>query len=177
MDKGCLITAAFMTALCVAGAGCIYFAMRPRGGEIVAPTTGDNTAQIAIARIPWNEIDAIYRITPKSAPDPANESPWPELERKVGTDLKKESSWANYKGRFVEWEGEVVEVKHSGDRFNLSIKMNEATTTKDIILALKNTESAKARRLKPGDLLKFRGRLKSWGSVVRFAMDQGEILD
>ncbi|MGK0187240.1 MAG: hypothetical protein ACI9R3_003026 [Verrucomicrobiales bacterium] len=177
-----------MTALCLAAAGCIFYAIRSSDDEVVpAPSIGTITQgsveTARISRIPWNEIDAIYRVAPRpetSRQSPDSKSQWPDLEKTVGADLKKESLWANYKGRIVEWEGEVVEVKHGSAMTTLGIKMRDSNTTrKDILLALKKTktESAKAKKLKSGDRLKFRGRLRSWGVVVQFAMDQGEILE
>ena len=177
MDKGCLITTGFMAALCAAIVGLIIYAVRPNDDE---PGSGalsrSGERKVTIARIPWNEVDKIYQLNP-AASDRDPNTPWPELEGQVATDLKKEALWANYKGRTVEWEGQLVDVKAGPGGHSLGIKMNESSPTKDIILALKKTESRKAKKLIRGDRVKFRGRLRSWGSLVRFAMDQGEILD
>lgn len=184
MDKGCLITAALMAALSLTGAGCILLAIRSLDDK-APPALQENQAvaqkAISVEQIPWQEIDAIYRIAPNpEASNSAPDSQWPALERKIDTDLKKEASWAKYKNRFVEWEGTLVDVRLGTGRATLGIKMNDSTATqKDIILSLKATkiENAKAKQLTTGDRLRFRGRLRNWGSTVQFAMDQGEILE
>lgn len=113
-----------------------------------------------VSEIKWDEYDRVYSIHSNS------------------TDLQKESLWSNFKGKYVVWSGEVVEVSDGAiSGLSLSIKMNKETLTHDLIVYLKDDQKNTAMSLTKGKKIKFAGKLKSYtGAFLPGTIEEGEIL-
>jgi hypothetical protein len=112
-----------------------------------------------ISDILWEDLDQIYNVDSKN------------------TDLQKNELWKQFEGKRVKWKGKVTSVSNSFGSLVLQVKMNQGTFTSDIIVTLKDSESAKAIKLKQGDSVTFIATLKSWGTILPISMNEGEIVE
>lgn len=112
---------------------------------------------VSISDIRWSEIDAIYNLKSKY------------------TDLQKDESWKQYKGKKVLWSGRVSSIAESLGNLDLQVKMNPDTFTSDLIIELKDSEKSKALGLKVGDSVRFTGILDAWGTLLPITLKDGEI--
>lgn len=113
---------------------------------------------VPTSAISWREIDEIYSLKSEQ------------------TDLRKDELWKQYKGKKIEWTGNVTAVADSWGSLTMQIKMNADTWTSDLIITLKKTEKDKAIRFKEGDTVTFRGVLNRWGTVMPISLNEGEIV-
>lgn len=120
-----------------------------------APSPSEN-----ISEIKWDEYDRVYSIHSNS------------------TDMQKEALWDNFKGKYVVWSGEVVEVSDGAiSGLSISIKMNKETLTQDLIVYLKSDQKENALSLTKGKKIKFAGKLKSYtGALLPGTIEDGVIL-
>lgn len=125
-----------------------------------APTrsTATEPSEPEVSNVTWSEINRIYNLQSNA------------------TDAQKSALWDNYKGKVVEWEGEVADIKEgffSG--YTLHIKMNRETLTSDLMIDLDDSQKNKVLSLTKGSRIQFRGKLKTWGSILPITLEEGEI--
>jgi hypothetical protein len=147
----------------------LFFIVPDSSSEDVVKSYNDNdkllkaTTAVAqkqvISNILWDDLDKIYNLKSKN------------------TDLQKDELWKHFEGKRVKWKGEVTEVSNSLGRLVLQVKMNESTFTSDIIVTLKDSQSAKAIKLKQGDSVTFVATLDNWGTILPISMNEGEIVE
>lgn len=174
-----MLTAGVMAALVIAIAGLVRNALRHTEDRAGAAALLHRESA-PVSDISWTEVNALYGRTPTAVPLPENAPPVGDSEAEIAADLRKVSRWSDYRGKTVEWEGTVVKVEtEAGGGQHMRIRMNDATPAgkADIFLALRDSERSKGKRLKGGDRVRFRGRLKNWSSVVPIVMDDGELPD
>lgn len=109
------------------------------------------------ASISWDEIDAIYNV------------------KSDNTELHKKEEWKKFKGKRVNWSGEVSSISDDFGGLTLQIKMNRDTFSSDLLIYLKRSERAKALRLQKGDSVTFAGKLDDWGTLLPITVNDGEI--
>lgn len=131
-----------------------------RSGPEKEVTTSEPTepSEPEVSNVTWSEINRIYNL------------------RSNATDAQKSALWDNYKGKVVEWEGEVSDIKEgyfSG--YTLHIKMNKETLTSDLMIDLDDSQKNKVMSLTKGSRIRFRGKLKTWGSLLPITLEEGEI--
>lgn len=86
------------------------------------------------------------------------------VEGEDKTDMVKDTAWRDkYKGKIVQWEGEVVDVMEPQ---TLHIKIIPSTITWDVVVDLQPGERDKAMQTGKGDIVKFRGVLNGRGGVI-----------
>lgn len=113
-----------------------------------------------VSAISWREIHDVYSLNSEY------------------TDLQKESKWKNFKNRLVEWTGEVVDVDQGMfGGVSMTVKMESTTFTFDLQIHLKPGQTSRASDYSKGDRVRFRGRLKQWGSLLAIVLDEGELVD
>ena len=117
---------------------------------------------------------------PAPAPEPQKVIPWKEIHAVYGTDskateLKKDELWKGYKGKWVEWQGEVVEVSKTFGILQVQVKMEETTFSSDVIVQIPADQESKALMLNAGDTVKFAGNLQSWGTLTPITVENGRI--
>jgi hypothetical protein len=95
-----------------------------------------------------------------------------EVSRKFGThspltEAQKREEWKKYRGRCVEWAGELSYV---GDSFirgvTLGFKHDPRTLTYDVLVAAPDDARNAALRMKRGSHYTYRGTLKKYGGAV-----------
>lgn len=107
--------------------------------------------------ITWKEIQAVYGLESKA------------------TELKKDELWKGYQGKWVEWQGEVVEVSKTFGILQVQVKMEAETFTSDVIVQIPADQENKALMLDAGDAVKFAGSLQSWGTLTPITLENGRI--
>ena len=107
--------------------------------------------------ISWSEINSIYNIKSRD------------------TDLQKKEQWKRFKGKRVNWSGEVASISDGFGGLTLQIKMNSSAFVSDLLIRLKRSERAKALRLQKGDSVTFSGKLDDWGTLMPITLDDGEL--
>lgn len=111
-----------------------------------------------VSKISWEEFDSIYNLQSNA------------------TDLQKESEWKKYKGKTIQWSGEVFDIGESFGSLTLSIKMNSDTFTFDLLVFLSKEAKSDAISLRKGDHVTFQGDLDSWGSLLPTNLKNGIIV-
>lgn len=113
-----------------------------------------------VSGITWSEYDAIYDVKSKY------------------TKLQKEKEWEKFKGKTIEWTGEVAEVKDGAlGGLQIWVKMDRDTFTFDVRVDLHRAFENEAMKLKVGDSVTFRGELSSWGTMLPSSVRNGVIVD
>ena len=137
----------------------------PSGTQPTSSTSTSSSTPAELASTPegppisWREVDSIYNL------------------KSNNTDLQKDEEWKRFKGKRVAWSGVVSAVSDGWTGLTLQVKMNPDTFTSDLLINLNKDEKSKAARLHKGDRVRFRGTLKSWGSLLPITLDDGEILE
>ncbi len=111
-----------------------------------------------ISDLSWEEFDSIYNLM----------SDW--------TEIQKEEKWKEFKGKTVQWTGEVVDVDDSFGGLNLSMRMNRDTLTFDLMLSVNADSKPMALELRKGEIVTFRGELSRWGSLLPTLLKDGSIV-
>ena len=118
-----------------------------------------STESLSISSVTWKELDEIYDI---------------EHQR---TDLQKETAWRSYKGKRIQWSGEVRSVEDSLGSLTLGVRMDEDTITYDLQIELLRSERAKAEQLSEGDRVSFAATLVDYaGAILPFRLKDGVII-
>ncbi|MFK5922530.1 MAG: NINE protein [Verrucomicrobiota bacterium] len=111
-----------------------------------------------VSNITWREFDSIYNL------------------QSDATDLQKESEWKKYKGKTIQWSGEVFDIGESFGSLTLSIKMNSDTFTFDLLVFLRKEAKDDAISLRKGDPVTFQADLDSWGGLLPTNLKNGIIV-
>lgn len=111
-----------------------------------------------LSALQWAELDAIYDA------------------RSSYSDLQKNDIWKKYKGKRVQWSGQVVSVDDSWGSLTVQIKMSPYTIISDVMLHLRSSERNKALKLVVHGPVNYRGTLDDWGTLMPFSLTDGEIV-
>ena len=156
--NGCLkaiIIVGVLGVLTAGGCGILFFI----GAKTVTDAKVARIESEPLSDIRWEEIDKIYNL------------------KSNFTELQKKEHWKNYKGKKVRWSGVVSSVGETFGRLQLQVKLNPNTFTSDVLVALKDSSSSDALKLKKGDRVTFEGILDDWGSLMPVTLDHGIIIE
>ena len=117
-----------------------------------------------------------------SVPRPIAQISWQEIASLYGvnsgvTNLRKDEEWKKYRGKIVQWEGQVTDIAQGFfGGIRLSIRMDPKTFTSDLLIDLKGDQKSKALQVQKGDTVIFKGILDEWGTFVPITLTDGEIV-
>jgi hypothetical protein len=161
---GCLVILAVIALVAVFGGLYVWYSSPSSAPSApvaqpaaASPSVSAPSPDVPLSSISWSEIDAIYNLKNKY------------------TDLQKDESWKQYKGKKIRWSGTVSSVADSFGSLSLQVKMNPDTFTSDVLVTLKESQKSKALTLKEGDFVTFTGILDRWGSILPITLNEGEI--
>jgi hypothetical protein len=93
------------------------------------------------------------------------------------TDVQKKEAWNSYKGKRVEWHGEVVQVKRTLGDVSIHIRHLSTTPGADVILNLRIDRSQSAKQVREGQILTYQGNLSLYGSLFGLTLEDGVIVN
>ena len=93
------------------------------------------------------------------------------------TDVQKKEAWNPYKGKRVEWHGEVIQIKSSFGDTSIHIRHLSTTPGADVILNLRKDRSQNAEQVREGQILTYQGNLSLYGSLFGLTLDDGVIVN
>lgn len=159
--KGCLIAAIVIVVITILGFGGCALLVGGVANE-VSNTMAAEELEIAnapVSEIPWSELNEVYHL------------------KSTKTDLQKDEIWKKYKGKKIQWTGEVSSISETFGSLQLQVKMNKSTFTSDVIVTLKDSDRSKAVSLSEGDSVTFQAILSSWGSLMPITLNKGIIIE
>lgn len=90
------------------------------------------------------------------------------------TDVQKDEYFKENKGKYVQWTGEITEVK---SRY-IDIKCDEKTFTFDVQCYINDSEKSKLSTLNKGDYITIKGKLQTrGGAIAPWNIDECEIIE
>lgn len=94
------------------------------------------------------------------------------------TDLQKEQEFdQEYKGKWVQWKGKVVDVSQGFlGGIELQIQHLPSTLTYDVGLNLAEGQADQAAKLAKGQTITYVGRITRWGNLLPHSVEDGEIV-
>ena len=93
------------------------------------------------------------------------------------SNMQKEEAWKTYKGKRVEWQGEVTEVRKSFGTTSIHLRHLQTTPDADVIVNLRKDQSQRAMQVRKGDILTYQGTLSLYGSLFGLTLDDGVIVN
>lgn len=164
--KGCMIVSIVLGVIgliglvgCFACAGGMANSISEEMDDMVESAGEDVSSSVPLSNLSWSEIDEIYDI------------------KSNYTELQKREFWKKYKGKRVEWTGTVSNVDEFLGTLSLQIKIDQDTFTSDVLIRLNKSERDKAINLSENDIVKFRGTLDDWGTIMPITLKDGEIVE
>jgi len=95
------------------------------------------------------------------------------------TDLQKENLFNNdYKGEYVKWKGEVVEIDTTFGALTLAVKQKEKQFSfidEDVTIYMDDSQKSKLLGLNKGQMVTYSGRLNRFSSA-HFYLNDGKII-
>ncbi|WP_457556362.1 zinc-ribbon domain-containing protein [Candidatus Pyrohabitans sp.] len=89
------------------------------------------------------------------------------------TDAQKKVEFEKYKGKYVRWTCELVDVSES---LMMSLRCKPSTFTSDMSVKLRSDQKEKALEIPKGAMVTFEARLKSYGELLGHSADDGVII-
>jgi len=90
------------------------------------------------------------------------------------TDMQKKAEFEEkYKGKYVSWTCELVDLSES---LRMSLKCNPDTFTSDMNVKLRSDQKDKAMAIPKGSLVTFEARLTGYGEFMGHSADDGVII-
>ena len=86
--------------------------------------------------------------------------------RSTSNELRKNEEWKAYKGKCVEWTGELVSVQNLFNEITLGFKHLRSTFTSDIHVLAPLSEKWTFMDMQTGNTYKYRATLRDYGGVI-----------
>ena len=90
------------------------------------------------------------------------------------TDLRKEEEWKKYKGKCVEWVGELSYLDQGlFGGISIGFKHFPHTLTYDVLVLAPRSEKDRLMKLEQGILYKYKATLRDYGVILPITADWG----
>ena len=143
-------------------------------------------AVVVVALVPTLFSDSAKNRKPPPSPPPVERGPQFTFEQLNGTfvspssdltDVQKKEAWKTYKGKRVEWHGEVIEIRNSLGNISIHIRHLPTTPGADVIVNLRKDQSQRAMQVRKGQILTYQGTLSLYGSLFGLTLEDGVIVN
>ena len=89
------------------------------------------------------------------------------IDGRYSTDLQKEEAWKQYKGRCVEWTGELNHLSEGWfGGLTIGMKHLDTTLTYDVLIDAPSSLKNKLLRWHKGERYTYRGQLVAYGGAI-----------
>jgi hypothetical protein len=143
-------------------------------------------AVVAVVLVPTLLSDNSKNRKPPPNPLPVEAGPEFNFEQVHGkfvspssrlNDQQKKEAWKTYKGKRVEWHGEVTEIRKSLGNTSIHLRHLQTTPGADVIVNLRKDQSQRATQVQKGEILTYQGNLSLYGSLFGLTLDEGVIVN